>query len=103
MIVNNRFQVSESAAEFVAGATAVVEHYRACTGNEAAELLQCLDEPQLWLIHSRWANVGSYRRAFNGTEAKLVLLPLLSQAINEPSAFDEPEAVGSNLPRGWQG
>ena len=36
---------------------------------------------------------------FGGFEAKMVLVPLLSEAIDEPSAYDAPEDVGENLPR----
>ena len=57
----------------------------------------------LWAIVSRWADIGSYRRAFNGTDAKLVLVPLLSLAIDEPSAYAEPASVGENRPRGTVG
>ena len=51
----------------------------------------------------RWTDVGSYRRAFNGTPAKLVLVPLLSLAIDEPSAYAMPSDVGENRPRGTLG
>jgi hypothetical protein len=57
----------------------------------------------LWAIVSRWADVGSYRRAFNGTPAKMVLVPLLSLAIDEPSAYAMPSDVGENRPRGTLG
>lgn len=91
------------ASGFVAGARAVVAHFLASAGSGGAELVQNLDEPELWAIVSHWADVGSYRRAFNGTEAKLVLVPLLSLAIDEPSAYAEPASVGENRPRGTLG
>jgi hypothetical protein len=84
-------------------ASAAVEQFASSGGNEGAELVQNLDEPQLWAIVSRWADVGSYRRAFNGTPAKLVLVPLLSLAIDEPSAYAMPSDVGENRPRGTVG
>ena len=61
--------------------------------------MQNLDDPQLWAIISCWEQVGDYRRAFNGTPAKLALIPLLSQAIDEPSAYAGPDEVGPNQPR----
>jgi uncharacterized protein YbjT (DUF2867 family) len=85
------------------GAEAVAAQFRASAGCEDARLVQNLDEPELWAIVSRWADVGSYRRAFNGTDAKLVLVPLLSLAIDEPSAYAEPDSVGENRPRGTLG
>ncbi len=87
-------------ARFRAGADAVVAQFSGCAGCLGAEVVQNLDDPDLWAIVSRWADVGSYRRAFNGTDAKLVLVPLLSLAIDEPSAFDDPAHVGENRPRG---
>jgi hypothetical protein len=81
-------------------ARAVVEQFSSAAGSLGAELVQNLDEPGLWAIVSRWADVGSYRRAFNGTAAKLVLVPLLSLAIDEPSAYADPASVGENRPRG---
>lgn len=103
MLVVSRFRVPDGTVGFVDAATAAVERFRASAGCQGADLVQNLDEPQLWALVSTWADVGSYRRAFNGTEAKLVLIPLLSLAIDEPSAYDEPGQVGLNRPRGTLG
>ena len=96
MLVVSRFRVPDGTGGFVEAATAAVERFRASAGCQGAELVQNLDEPQLWALVSTWADVGSYRRAFNGTEAKLVLIPLLSLAIDEPSAY-EPVVPGATL------
>lgn len=101
MLAINRFRVSDPS--FQAPAEAVVARFAASAGCERVELVQNLDDPQLWAIVSRWVDVGSYRRAFNGTDAKLVLIPLLSLAIDEPSAYADPTLVGENLPRGTLG
>ncbi len=103
MLAISRFRVPGDPAGFQQAATAVIERFAASAGCLSAELVQNLDEPELWAILSRWADVGSYRRAFNGTEAKLVLVPLLSLAIDEPSAYATPAAVGENRPRGTIG
>lgn len=103
MMAISRFRVPGDASGFRAGAQAVVARFVASAGCEGAELVQNLDEPELWAIVSRWTDVGSYRRAFNGTDAKLVLYPLLSLAIDEPSAYAEPDSVGENRPRGTLG
>ena len=70
------------------------------SGLVSADLVRNLDEPDLWAIQTVWENVGSYRRAYNGYEAKMVLVTLMSEAIDEPSAYDRPDAVGDNIPRG---
>jgi hypothetical protein len=99
----SRFQVPGDPSGFALQARAVVDQFAASAGSLGAELVQNLDEPELWAIVSRWADVGSYRRAFNGTAAKLVLIPLLSLAIDEPSAYADPASVGQNRPRGTLG
>jgi len=96
-----RFRVPVDAeAAFAAQARAASDFYRTRPGCEASELVRNLDDPALWALVSRWADVGSYRRAYNGFDAKMILTPLLLSAIDEPGAYDVPDAVGANLPRG---
>lgn len=99
MIAVSRFRVPD-AGSFVPRAEAAASFFAGRPGCRSSELVQNLDEPDLWAIITHWENVGSYRRAFNGYDAKLVLVPLLSEAIDEPSAYDHPDEVGANLPRG---
>jgi hypothetical protein len=47
------------------------------------------DEPTRWVLATEWSNVGSYRRALGAYEVKLYATPLLAQAIDVPSAFEE--------------
>jgi quinol monooxygenase YgiN len=47
-----------------------------------------VDDPGLWLLTTRWENVGSYRRALSSYDVKIAAVPLLSQAIDEPSAYE---------------
>ncbi len=100
MFAISRFNVPEDrTSDFRVRAEAAVAFFSGCRGCEGAWLLRNLDEPALWTITSKWADVGSYRRSFNGYEAKLVLVSLLSEAIDEPSAYATPDEVGENLPR----
>ena len=94
----SRFRVDD-AATFVPAATAAEEWFRGRPGNLSSELVQNLDDPSLWALVSHWQDVGSYRRAFNGYDAKMILMPILGQAIDEPSAFAAADDVGENLPR----
>ncbi len=101
MIVVNRFRVPETETEtFLAQGRAALEVLRQRDGFLTADLGRNLDEASLWTITTRWRNVGSYRRALNGYEAKMVVVPLLSLAIDEPSAYDEVGLVGENQARG---
>jgi quinol monooxygenase YgiN len=47
-----------------------------------------LDDPTLWTLVTTWENVGAYRRALSSYDVKLHAVPLLSRAIDEPSAFE---------------
>lgn len=100
MIAVSRFQVSaQTAEEFRAAADVAVAQFAASPGCRDAQLVRNLDDPQLWAIITDWDQVGDYRRAFNGTVAKMALIPLLSQAIDEPSAYQRPDDLGPNVPR----
>lgn len=100
MIVVNRFRAGPGFDQRLAP---VVEILRGKPGFIDAEVGQNLDDPELWVLVTRWENVGSYRRALGGLESKMVVVPLLSEAIDEPSAYAAPETVGENLPRSHEG
>ncbi len=46
------------------------------------------DDPTLWLVTLRWDSVGAYRRALSAHDVKLAAVPLLSTAVDEPTAFE---------------
>ena len=56
-------------------------------GCESAELVEALDEAGLYLIVTRWRDVGSYRRALSSFDVKIAAVPVLASAADEPSAF----------------
>lgn len=100
MIVLNRFEVPEDETNrFLDQARAAVAVLEQRPGFVSADLGRNVDAPSLWTITTRWQNVGSYRRALQGYEAKTAVVPLLSLAIDEPSAYDDPELAGDNQPR----
>ncbi len=64
-----------------------------------------VDDPELWVLATRWEHVGAYRRALSSYDVKLHAVPLLSRALDEPSAYEvvepdtdlnvaEPRALG---------
>lgn len=55
-----------------------------------------VDEPDLWVLMTEWADVGSYRRALSAYDVKLTAVPVLSRAIEEASAFEDA-APGTEL------
>ena len=45
------------------------------------------DEPDLVLLASEWADVGSWRRAMSPVDVRMVVLPFMTSAVDEPTAF----------------
>ena len=89
MIVVNRFRVDEGAEagfrDDVHAALAALTEQR---GYLAGHVGRNVDEPDLWLLTTTWANVGSYRRALSSYDVKLRAVPLLARAVDEPSAYE---------------
>lgn len=95
MIVVNRFRVpAEDAEAFRADlerAHALLAEREGCVDGTVG---RNVDDPELWVLTTRWVNVGAYRRALSAYDVKVGAVPLLSQAIDEPSAYElvEPGA-----------
>lgn len=101
MIVLSRFTVPESEADgFVVQAEQAVAVLRGKEGLLSLDFGHNLDDRELWTITTRWRDVGSYRRALSGIESKMVVVPLLSRAVDEPSAYEDPDAID---PIGYRG
>ena len=67
-----------------------------------------VDEPELWLLWTRWEGPGAYRRALSSYDVKTEGWPVLSKALEEPSAYEVVEPGGESnqpVPRGsdWSG
>ncbi len=56
---------------------------------------RALDDSTLWVLHTQWANVGSYRRALSAYDIKVGVVPLLSYAVDEPSAYEVIVGAGA--------
>lgn len=80
--------------QLASGLAAVAEFWRGREGCLGVDLVANVDRPNLWALVSRWRDIGSYRRAMAGDEAKLLLTPVLLRAIDEPSAYLEPSELG---------
>ncbi|WP_110205207.1 antibiotic biosynthesis monooxygenase family protein [Nocardioides daejeonensis] len=90
MYVVNRFRVPADGAErFRDDLDAAHAVLAAASGYLEGRVGRNMDDPELWALHTRWANVGAYRRALSSYDAKLVVVPLLSRAVDEPSAYEE--------------
>jgi quinol monooxygenase YgiN len=85
-----RFRVvAAEQAEFAVRLQAAVDVLRKQKGFVAARVGRNVDDPELIALSMEWENVGSYRRALSPYEVKLTAVPLLSLAIDEPTAYDD--------------
>ena len=89
MIAVARFEVPLASANgFRAELEGVKDVLGEAAGFLGGEVGQNLDEPTLWVLTTRWENVGSYRRALSSTRAKLEAIPVLARAIDEAGAYE---------------
>jgi quinol monooxygenase YgiN len=96
VLVVSRFRVPlEDGEEFRAGLAAAHAVLAERPGYVEGRVGRNVDDPALWVLTTLWANVGAYRRALSSYEVKLHAVPLLSRALDEPSAYEvvEPGTV----------
>lgn len=94
MIVATRHRVDPADARaFLDAAGAALAALAARKGFLDGNVGRALDDAGLWTVVTRWKDVGSYRRALGSIEVKTVAVPLLSTALDEPSAFEVLHAV----------
>ncbi|CAN5222093.1 hypothetical protein BH18ACT9_BH18ACT9_05970 [soil metagenome] len=100
MIVVSRFLVPADEAEVF---RVEVEEARAALaqrpGYVDGAVGRNVDDPGLWLLTTKWENVGSYRRALSSYDVKVAAVPLLSRALDEPSAYEPVEGQPLNTAR----
>ena len=89
MIAIARFRVpAAQAGEFRAQAERALAAFSERDGFLSGDFGQNLDESDLWTLVTHWATVGSYRRALSSTVMKMVEVPRLATAIDEPGPSD---------------
>lgn len=98
VLVVNRFREPETGfRDDLAAALAVLS---AQAGYEDGRLGRNVDDPSLWVMVTRWRDVGSYRRALSSYDVKVGAVPLLSRAVDEPSAFEDLDGeLNESIPR----
>lgn len=58
------------------------------SGFLSAEVGRSPDQPERVIVATKWADVGSYRRALSSTESKMKVWPFLANMHDAPSAFE---------------
>jgi hypothetical protein len=97
LVVTRHVVAPESAAAFLADARRALAALATCPGYRSGSVARSADDARWYLIQSRWADVGSYRRALSAYDVRVSAIPLLSGAIDEPSAY---EVLHDRLPDG---
>ena len=100
----NRFRVPEAEqAAFRADLERARQTLSAQPGYVGGRLGRNVDEPELWLLSTEWEGPGAYRRALSSYDVKLVAVPTLSRALDEPSAYEAVEPGVTLNTRGARG
>ena len=88
MIVVMQFNTADEAT-FVPTLELALTTLAARPGYLAGRAGRSTDDPAAWVLVTDWASVGDYRRALGNYDVKLYATPLLAQALDRPSAFEE--------------
>lgn len=90
MIVVTRYRVAPGdEPSFATRAHAALDALSRQRGYRTGGIGRNVDEDALWTLTTLWDDTGSYRRALSSTDVKLAAVPLLSEAIPEPTAYEE--------------
>jgi len=99
MLAISRFRydddLTERAATELAGC---LERLAERPGYVGGAVGRALDDPKMWVLQTRWENVGSYRRALSSYDIKMTVVPLLSYAVDEASAYEIVAGEGATVP-----
>jgi hypothetical protein len=96
MLVVTRYRVDADAARiFLRRAQAALAELARCSGWRSGHVGRAVDDPTLWILTAEWADIGSYRRALIAPEVRAAVVPLLGEALDEPSAFELLTVDGS--------
>jgi len=89
VLVVNRFRITAAEAPaFRAALELARDTLGAQPGYVGGEIGRNADDPELWVLTTRWADVGSYRRGLGSYDAKMHAWPALTRALDEPSAYE---------------
>ena len=81
------------ADELISGLREALAQFSLCPGFASGEVCQSIDDPHALMLMLRWQEVGAYRRALSRYYIKVAVVPLLSLAQDEPSAFEVATAA----------
>jgi len=93
-----RFDVPGSSSSETVGSqrrrlAAVLDVLSGCAGFRGGWVGRAVDPvdggaADRWLLVQHWRSVGEYRHALSSVDVRMAVLPVLSTAVDEPSAFE---------------
>jgi hypothetical protein len=89
MLVVTRYRVDAGdASSFLRGVESALGVLASRPGWRTGQVGRAVDDPTLWILSGEWDDVGSYRRALSTPEAKLAVMSLPGEVLDEPTAFE---------------
>ncbi len=88
MLVVTRFRVPSDAEGFRSRLEGALAALAAQPGFLDGQLGRNVDDPGLWVLQTRWAGPGAYRRALSAYDVKVTAWPVLGEAVDEPTAYE---------------
>ena len=83
-----RFVIEASADTWLKEAEQVLDLFQRQVGFQSAKACLALDDDSLGLVFLQFDSVGNYRRALSAYDIKVGATEFLSQALDEPSAYE---------------
>lgn len=96
MIALLQFRPDGEAEKFQADAEQALRLLAERPGFVRGSVGRSTDDAGSWLLLTEWESVGAYRRGLGGYQVKLIATPLLSQALDQPSAFEQLLSIGED-------
>ena len=88
VLVVSRYRVESERAQWLAQMREALAILGESAGFIRGQIAQATDDADLKVVSTSWEGVGAYRKALSRFEVKAQVIPLLSLAIDEPSAFE---------------
>ena len=99
MLAISRFTYDEDLADkALSELESCVRQFSTRPGFVRGTVGRALDDPTIWVLATSWEHVGAYRRALSSYDIKMHVVPLLSYAIDEPSAYEVLVGEGATEP-----
>jgi hypothetical protein len=96
MIAVLQFRPTVDLVSFQSDAQAALTVLAARPGFLRGTVGRSVDDESAWVLITEWESVGAYRRGLGGFEVKTVATPLMAQALDQPSAFEELVSMSSD-------